>query len=380
MLAPGSLLLLASGLALADEGPQSLTSAGQPLAEDPIVSIDEDPSALALERGLAFLAEQQRFTRDGSFPAGEGEWASPVGVTALCALAFMADGSSPSRGPYRGEVGRAIDYLLSKVKPADHEHAGYIEDVSDRRSQTHGHGLATLALAQAYSMSPDTPRGRRTRTALEAAVRRIEVSQGIDGGWYYSPTKNIAHEGSVTVCLVQGLRAARNVGIYVDTSVIGRAIEYVKSLQMESGGFRYGLGDDTTSIALTAACLSTLHATGIYDGKVVEEGYEYIWREHMARGIERENARLSQEPAFPFYERYYLSQALWQHRDTSVFTNWVRDERRDVLLAQKADGSWDDRRYLGGGWVDQRFGKSYATAMNCLFLALPTGLLPIFQR
>jgi hypothetical protein len=41
-----------------------------------------------------------------------------------------------------------------------------------------------------------------------------------------------------------------------------------------------------------------------------------------------------------------------------------------VLGAQRDDGSWGDAR----------FGDVYATAMNCLVLAVPEGLLPIFQR
>ena len=46
------------------------------------------------------------------------------------------------------------------------------------------------------------------------------------------------HEGSVTVCLVQALRGARNSGVRVDGTVIQRAIGYVESLQDETGGFQ----------------------------------------------------------------------------------------------------------------------------------------------
>ena len=58
------------------------------------------------------------------------------------------------------------------------------------------------------------------------------------------------------------------------------------------------------------------------------------------------------------------------NRDPKIFAEWAREETKRVLATQRKDGSWTDRRY----------GSSYATAMNCLFLALPDGLLPIFQR
>ena len=350
-----------------------------------------EPVQRAIGQGRAFLARQQTLTGDGSLTLGEEpDYDSPIGITALAALAWMAGGSGPSRGPHHEQVALAIDYLLSHQVDEDSEIGGYISDERDRRSSTHGHGLATLALAQAYSMSPQTPRGRRTAKALRLAVRRIEVSQSLEGGWYYDPRRSVEHEGSVTVCLVQGLRAARNVGVRVDKEVIDHAIEYVKGLQTEEGGFQYSPTQPRTSVALTAACLSTLHATGMYDGAAIKNGYDYVWRELGARELDREAARYSSQPAFPFYERFYLAQALWQHPDETVFQRWAETETQRVLTAQRKDGSWMDHRWVLVGEpvngryrssaVDGRYGSAYATAINCLFLALPDGLLPIFQR
>ncbi len=333
-------------------------------------SIEQAPLRAAMRRGLAFLAAQQTTAQDGSLPAGQGEYRAPVGVTALAAIAFMAAGSTPGRGEYGEEVAAAVDYLLSRVKPEDDEHSGYIGDEADRKSGMHGHGLATLALAQAYIMSPASPRGRRTAQALLAGVHLIELTQGAEGGWMYRPVRDIQHEGSVTVCLVQGLRAARNAGILVDSKVIARAVDYVKRLQTPEGSFRYHLNDQKVSVALTAACLSTLHATGIYEGREIDDGYGYIWRELAVREVAEERGARTKRAQFPFYERFYLAQALWQHPDEDVFRQWARKEVERILVDQNENGSWSS----------SLFGDSYATAMNCLFLAVPDGLLPIFQR
>ena len=59
-----------------------------------------------------------------------------------------------------------------------------------------------------------------------------------------------------------------------------------------------------------------------------------------------------------------------QHDDRRLFQSWMPDERDRVLRRQRPDGSWSDNQ----------FGACYATSMNCLFLAIPEGLLPIFQR
>lgn len=336
-----------------------------------------EPDELALERGLEFLAKAQARTGTGALPCTRGKNHAPVGVSALAALAWIGGGSSLTRGPYQAQLALAIDYLLDH-QLLDGKESGYITDTDDQRSKTHGHGLATLALTQAWTQSPNTPIGARLEGAIRSAVRRIESSQGVDGGWFYDPRPTTEQEGSVTVCLLWALRGARNAGIVVDSGVVERAIEYVKSLQAENGGFQYSHSQTTPSIALTAASLSTLHATGVYTGPVVAQGYDYLWRE---LGVREQDGAAAKPALFPYYERMYLAQALWQHRDINVYRSWARSEADRLLRTQLPDGSWEDRREGSSGASEQdRFGKAYATAINCLVLGVPRGTLPIFTR
>jgi hypothetical protein len=178
----------------------------------------------------------------------------------------------------------------------------------------------------------------------------------------------------------------------VDGEVIARAVKYLErsqakergadgSLPRDFGGFRYSLVDHQTSVALTAAALSTLHATGVYDGPVVRDGYDYIWRKLAAREVDLARGDTSAHPAFPFYERFYLSQALWQNPDPAVFPRWAAEEFPRLVAAQRPDGSWEDLRYTATGRIiPARYGASYATATNCLVLSLPESQLPIFAR
>jgi hypothetical protein len=255
---------------------------------------------------------------------------------------------------------------------------GYTRDEGDEWSRMHGHGLATLALAEAYGMAPDSR--EELARALAAAVACIERSQSSEGGWHYEPIASSLHEGSVTVCVVQALRAAKNAGLLVDATRIAHAVDYLKRLQQENGAFAYTLGTpERTSVALTAAGLATLHATGVYRGNEVEDAYDWLWRELAAREEARGAGDRSLDPAHPFYERFYLAQALWQNPDESVFYEWYQKELRAVLKAQQPDGSWPSG-HAAGGHEEGVYGSSYSTAMNCLFLALPDGLLPTFQR
>jgi hypothetical protein len=356
----------------------------KPGTTDAHVAIHDERARLALARGIDWLAKAQ--DKDGAWPAtglksravgtgasgdGSGTFA-PVAVTALATLALLAAGNEPDRGPHGRETARAVDWLVARTDlDARSERAGYIAADGDALSRMHGHGYATQALAQAFAMSPKTERGARIESALQAAVTCIQKSQGIDGGWWYEPKSGSSHENSITICAVQALRAAHNAGAKVDAATIQRAVDYVSRTQKSDGSFRYALGDPKSSVALTSAAIATLNATGKYDGKAIAEAYDWIFRRLAVRdGREPDNTDDEDFVICPHYERLCLAQALWQHADARVFDDWWSTETPRVLTRQKADGSWEDPRY----------GDAYATAMNCLLLALPEGLLPIFQR
>ena len=322
----------------------------------------------AFEAALDWLSSEQKRQPDGSLPTNGAKEEAPLAVTALTTLAWMAGGSTPERGPHGVQLGLAIDYLLARVDlDPKSPTVGYISDGRDQLSRMHGPGFATLALAEAYAMSPRSPRGRRIERALRVAIDRIEASQGTEGGWYYGSERSLQHEGSVTITLVQALRAARNSGLKVNPEVIARAIEYVRRSQREDGAFRYAIGHKQTSVALTAAAISTLNATGIYSGEEILRGYDSVQRELSAREAASLSLRI---PSFPAYERLYLAQAYWQHPDRAVFERWFATERDHLITTQQASGAW----------TNSRFGSTYATATNAIVLALPESLLPIFQR
>src|SRR5262249_35058440 len=113
----------------------------------------------AIRDGLAWLAKQQ--TADGSF--GSGAYRGSIAVTSLAGLAFMANGSSPGRGPYGPQVDKALQYVMDNTAAS-----GFI---SVPNAVTHGpmysHGFGTLFLAEAYGMT----RRPEIREKLEKAVR-----------------------------------------------------------------------------------------------------------------------------------------------------------------------------------------------------------------
>ena len=300
----------------------------------------------AVEQGLQFLAEAQ--ADDGSY--GSERMPKHVGMTALAAMAMMADGHLPGRGKYGTNVQRAVDFVLSNATES-----GFIS-ADTSHGPMYGHGFATLMLGEVYGMTGDP----RVREVLIKAVRLIVNTQNHEGGWRYHPIPFDA-DISVTICQVMALRSARNAGLSVPKQTIDRAIAYVRQCQNPAdGGFRYMLSAGGSAFPRSAAGVASLFYAGVYQGKDIENGLDYLVREgeHMT----------FRSGGHYYYGHYYAGQAMYL-AGGNYWKNWYPKVRDELATRQNEDGSWDSSH-----------GKSYGTAMSLLIMQIPNRLLPIFQR
>lgn len=354
-----ALCLVALPVDAQDEAPGAPDAAGEPAAEaasaeggagdDGAVSFVEVTDELeeGVARGLAYLAQQQN--EDGSF-AAERYGGGHVGVTAICGLAFLANGELPGRGDYGHVVEKALAYILANARES-----GLIASTHVSHGPMYGHGFATLFLAELYGMTDDNA----IRDALVKAVRLIVKSQNQEGGWRYQPVPFEA-DLSVTICQIKALRSARMVGISVPDETVERAIGYVKNCQnTRDGGFQYMTTGGGSAFPRSAAGVASLYYAGVYEDEVIEDGLRYLHRQ-----IESGNDRGGHE----FYGHYYCAQAMFiaggEH-----WASYFPHIRGYLLDRQQRDGRWDSPH-----------GGPYATGMSLIVLQMPYRLLPIFQR
>ncbi len=336
-------------------------------------------AARSIDRALKFLAgrQERRGEFKGAYMDGIGRKVNNtylahrgphVGVTGLVGMAFLSNGSTPGRGPYGAHVQGCVDFILKMVKPN-----GF---VSHGHSRMYSHAFATLFLAEVYGMAPSD----RVRRGLSEAVGMIVHSQNEQGGWRYMPAAKDS-DISITVCQVQALRAARNVGIKVPVGAIDAAIRYVKrsfirqgaGSQTGPGGFWYQVYENfpfrpsRTSFALTAAGVTALYGAGIYKGQEIRGGLRYLFNR---RNRPEENDMRSTFDYF--YGHYYAIQAFFQAGDSgqvAYWSRWYPHIRDELVRGQQPDGRWKDL-----------VGPNYATAMAAIILQIPYRYLPIFER
>jgi len=302
----------------------------------------------AIDSGLAWLAKQQN--SDGSY--GTGAYRGNIAVTSLAGLAFMGNGSSPGRGPYGGQIDRALKYVMDNTAPS-----GFIAVAN---AGTHGpmysHGFGTLFLAEAYGMT----RNPELREKLTNAVRLIIDTQNIEGGWRYQPVRRDA-DLSVTICQINALRAARNAGLFVPKETVDACIRYVKQAQNADGGFRYMLQGGASAFPRSAAGVVALYSAAVYDAKEVDRGVDYL-KQFMPE------IKFGQRYSHYFYGHYYAAQAMWT-RGGDDWNTWYPAIRDELVHRQLSNSSWQDS-----------ICNEYGTAMALIILQMPNNYLPIFQR
>jgi len=310
----------------------------------------------AIAKGLAYLARTQ--AKNGCWRTEGMGGAYPTAMTALAGLGMMAAGNTPCEGEYSENVRRAVYFILNSCS-----RSGLITAIVEENRSMHGHGFATMFLAQAYGAEQDTDLQRKLHDAITRAVALTAKSQSFNGGWLYTPDQN-GDEGSVTVTQIQALRAARNAGIKVPKSTIARACEYLKKCANEDGGISYSLMSRGGSRpAISAAAVATLYNAGQYENPVAVNALAYLKK--LLKGSS--SATVFQ--GHRYYAILYTSQAMFfsGEEDWKEFFPKHRDE---LIKEQKADGSWQ------GDFA----GHVYGTAIALLTLQLPYQYLPILQR
>jgi hypothetical protein len=310
-------------------------------------------------------------------------------------LALMSSGSGYGRGPHGGAVRDGVTYLVRLVEqpPEKGQPVGYFRAPQDNDSRMHGQGFATLALASALS-SADADAAASVRRQLQKAVDCAQNSQTATGGWGYDPTRSQEHEGSVTVTIVQGLRAAHDAGLRVDDEVVKRGLGYLRQSQKPDGSFKYSIQQDRSTYALTGAAISSFYLLGEYglpgsrDERRIEDGVRYLKQSLSHHMRQRE---------WFYYGHFYTAWAAWQ-RDGSIgyssdSVGWTDDPSDDDIVRVKPFwGPWHAKVYpvmvgmqrTDGSWTDAddkfKFGDLLPTAFAVLTLAIPDELLPVFQR
>jgi len=318
----------------------------------------QDPRvAKVVARGLDWVASTQ--SRLGHWSAIDGRY--PTSMTALAALALLAEGSTTTQGRYAKHIRLAVDYLISRSRPN-----GLIGDPLRDDRYTYGHGYSMLFLSQVLGEEEDVSRRKELIDVLTRAVQFTGEAQTAAGGWGYVSAKdgNDFDEGSTTITQVQGLRGCRNAGIPVPNEVVDKAIDYIRKCTLPDGGVQYSSKGGGGRPAISAAAIACLFNAGDYDSQYVPKLLKYC---------ESNLADISNQGFGHWhYAHYYYAQV--KYREGGAEWDSYRDKVYLKLMAEVSDNG----KYVR--WNQGYIGPIYTTAINLTILQLENGALPIYQR
>ena len=325
-----------------------------------------EASEEAVANGLVWLAKQQR--QDGSWTYDGEHKEDTISATGLSLLPFLAAGHTHKAGTYKGNVKKGLDYLLRNLS-VNGPTAGRFNSRS--ACYMYVHGIATIALCEAYGMTKD-----RAYLLLpaQAAINYMQKAQALDGSWGYQP--NTPGDTSIVGWQIQALKAAQLAkDIVVDDKVIRAAMKFLDKVSTGPRKSAYGYagpnGKPATSLT-AVGLLSRYYMDGWGPGNgAMSEGIEGL----MTRAPKESAGQLGD-----MYFYYYATQVV-HFSEGPEWRNWNEGAEaggqrtggmRDLLIALQKQGriatggSWDP----DGAWIGKDCGRLGTTCFCLLSLEI----------
>jgi len=353
----------------------------------------------AVEVGLDFFARHQ--FPDGHWSLHElpegieyddpalGEMKSDTAATGLALLTYLGAGYTHLDDKHRAVVDKGIDWLVRHQKENGDLFAMADGSKPTKYAWFYSHGIASIALCEAYGMTHDPELREPARKAIDFIITTQHPTRG---GWRYSvDEKGRATETdtSVTGWQLMALKSAQMAGLEVPDDALAKINEWIELAHApkadDRGQYVYNpYAEDKPeqrhgrqpNLAMTAEAM----LMRMYLGAGREDPLLIAGADHLMENLpEVGTAARSQRDV---YYWYYATQAMFQmHGD--YWTAWNERLRPLALSSQEqtgeAAGSWHPKKPVADRW-GHAGGRMYVTALHLLMLEVYYRHLPLFQE
>ena len=328
--------------------------------------------------GLKWLADHQ--LPDGSWnfnhQLGPGKRTSPnpgedemstIAATGLCLLAFLGNGQTHLEGDYKATVEKALAYLVEKQVPVTAS-AGRLMDDPNSSGAIYSHGIATIALAEAYAMTKDS----RLHDPAQAAINYLAIHQDpAGGGWRYFSKQ--AGDLSVSGWQFMALKSGLLGELTIPKNVMTKANRFLDNLSFQSGAlYGYQVGNERPSATMSAVGLLCRMYTGWKrENAALQRGVAYL--------AERIGPSLGDNP--DLYYDYYATQVMRQFGG-DLWKEWNKQMRDYLIKTQSTEGPTKGSWYFSpGSDIGIRpGGRIYCTALAIMTLEVYYRYMPIYKN
>jgi hypothetical protein len=316
------------------------------------------PCGEAMAKALEWLAKKQQ---GGAIEAGNG---GTVVITCIAALAWMANGSTATSGPYSKNVTQAMQYICRTVAPGAKNKGKTASGMEFEGFGNWDLGYAGIFLSEYYQQAP-TP---ALKEKMEFIVQKMCDQREPNKGWGHAP--NFAYKDLVVVssaCL-GALGSMKNMcGIAVPEEAIEGGWKYMEA---SSAGGTVGYSPRNGQKGWGHAGRASGAAWAMARAGVTAKYFDQV-----AKFCKQDQKNLIKDHASPTL--HYLWGGLWAYMAGPE--NWKEYKTNFLdwwLSGQQADGSFkcpteaDVKASLGMD-TDAMVGACYPTAVYALVFELP---------
>ena len=282
-----------------------------------------------------------------------------IGATAMAVLPFLGAGQTHVEGKDKATVRSGLYFLVNHMKVG--ANGGSLHEGG---GNMYSHGLASIALCEAYAMTDD----KGLHNPAQAAVNFICYAQDpVGGGWRYKPRQ--PGDTSVVGWQIMALKSGHMAYLRVPPATVKRAFAFLDSVQANSGA-TYGYTSPGTGKATTAiGLLCRMYLGWKKDYPALQRGAKMIskW------GPSKSN----------MYYNYYATQVM-RHVEGDMWKKWNSVMRDQLVNSQSKNGHETGSWFMGNpqkpALCEKHGGRLYCTSMATMVLEVYYRHMPIYGK
>ncbi len=271
-------------------------------------------------------------------------------ATAMALLPFLGAGQTHLDGEYKEVVRRGLYFLMSRQQSNG--------SFAEAGGRLYSHGLAAIALCEAYAMTGDPDLAGPAQGALNFIVY---AQDPVGGGWRYEPRQ--AGDTSVVGWQLMALKSGHMGELQVPPNVIAGTSRFLDSVQTD-GGAKYGYTAPGAGIGTTAVgLLCRMYLGWKQDHPALMRGVKFL----SDTGPSTSN----------MYYNYYATQVM-RHNGGEMWEKWNSQMREFLVKTQSREGPSQGSWYIPGDHGSERGGRLYCTSMATMILEVYYRHMPIY--
>jgi hypothetical protein len=288
-----------------------------------------------------------------------------IASTAMGLLPFLGQGHTHKSGEYKRVVDRGVFLLTRSMRTT-----GGNGSLNEHGGQMYGHGLASIALCEAYGLTHDSS----LKVPAQACLNYIVLAQDPSGGgWRYNPRQ--PGDTSVVGWQLMALKSGHMAYLKIPRETVAGANHFLDEVQDEYGA-RYGYtgpGGGAATSAIGLLCRLYLGWKPTHDA--MQRGVGYL--EKMGPSINN-----SDHPAGAnnFYYNYYATQVM-HHVGGYSWQQWNAVMRDYLIKTQSQRGHETGSWYFEGSDHGQASGgRLYFTSLSAMILEVYYRHMPLYRQ